>query len=232
MIFASMRRRLILFDIDGTLLKPMGLGRRSIEAAFRDHYGGDRAYFAGVAFHGRTDFDIIDEAIARVPGKLADAGSLLGRYLGHLRREVDQGPSLVLPGVLDLLGRLSADGSVTLGLVTGNVREGARIKLERDRLGGFFAFGAFGDDHRDRGELVKIAKDRARAGRVNGFQDSDVYVVGDTSSDVRAARAANAVAVAVATGGHSMDELAAERPDHLLPSLEPSATVLAAFGSS
>jgi phosphoglycolate phosphatase-like HAD superfamily hydrolase len=232
MILAPMRRRLILFDIDGTLLKPLGLGRRSIEAAFRDHYGGDRAYFAGIAFHGRTDFDIVDEAIARVPGSLADSGTLIFRYLDHLRREVDQGPSLVLPGVLDLLGKLAADPSVTLGLVTGNVREGARIKLGRDRLGEYFQVGAFGDDHRDRGELVRIAKERARTAGRNGFEDADVFMVGDTLSDVRAARFANAVAVAVATGGHSMDELAAEHPDHLLPSLEPSARVLAAFGAS
>src|SRR5262249_43913940 len=151
-----MRRRLILFDIDGTLLKPMGLGRRSIEAAFRDHYGEDRAYFAGIPFHGRTDFEIVDEAIGRVPGNLADGGALIDRYLGHLRREVDQGPSLVLPGVHELLLELASDASATLGLVTGNVREGARIKLSRDRLGSFFRLGAFGDDHRDRGELVRI----------------------------------------------------------------------------
>lgn len=227
-----MRRRLILFDIDGTLLKPLGLGRLSIEAAFRDHYGGGRAYFAGIPFHGRTDFDIVDEAIARVPGSPADAGVLIDRYLDHLRREVGGGPSLVLPGVLDLLGRLSADASVTLGLVTGNVREGARIKLGRDRLECRFRVGAFGDDHRDRGELVRIAKERARSAGLNGFLDSDVFMVGDTLSDVRAARSANAVAIAVATGGHSLDELAAERPDHLLPSLEPSAAVMAAFGAS
>src|SRR5262245_42114015 len=103
MIRASMRRRLILFDIDGTLLKPMRLGRRSIEAAFRDHYGEDRVYFAGIPFHGRTDFEIVDEAISKVPGRPSDAGVLIDRYLSHLRREVDQGPPLVLAGVADLL---------------------------------------------------------------------------------------------------------------------------------
>jgi phosphoglycolate phosphatase-like HAD superfamily hydrolase len=223
-----MRRRLILFDIDGTLLKPIGLGRRSLEAAFRDHYGCE-AVFGGIGFHGRTDFDIIEQGIARIKGNPADAAMLVGRYLQHLAREVDQGPSLMLPGVLDLLTRLAGDDSVTLGLVTGNVREGARIKLARDRLGGFFRVGAFGDDHRERGELVRIAKDRARAEGFNGFSDEDVYLVGDTRSDVQAARVARAVAIAVATGGDSIEELRAHGPDHLFASLEPAEAVLGAF---
>src|SRR4029079_14880022 len=156
-----MRRRLILFDIDGTLLKPMGLGRRSLDSAFRHHFGRE-GVFDGIPFHGRTDYGISDEGVARVSGKAEDAAAIVATYLGHLAREVAEGPSLALPGVVDLLTRLSADDSVTLGLVTGNVREGARIKLARDRLGSFFRIGAFGDDHRDRGELGRIPERRAR----------------------------------------------------------------------
>jgi phosphoglycolate phosphatase-like HAD superfamily hydrolase len=223
-----MRRRLILFDIDGTLLKPIGLGRRSLEAAFRDQYGCD-SVFAGIGFHGRTDFDIIEQGIARIKGNPADAGMIVGRYLGHLAREVDLGPSLALPGVVDLLARLAADSAVTLGLVTGNVRDGARIKLARDRLGGYFRVGAFGDDHRDRGELVKIAKERAQEAGFDGFEDQDVFLIGDTRSDVQAARAARAVAVAVSTGGETHEDLASLAPDHLFRSLEPAEAVLGAL---
>jgi phosphoglycolate phosphatase-like HAD superfamily hydrolase len=231
MIRASMRRRLILFDIDGTLLKPIGLGRRSLEAAFRDRYACE-AVFAGIGFHGRTDFDIIEQGILRIKGDRADAAQIVAAYLTHLAREVDAGPSLVLPGVVELLTTLAADPSVTLGLVTGNVREGARIKLARDRIGGYFRIGAFGDDHRDRGELVRIAKERAREAGLNGFSDRDVFVIGDTRNDVAAARAANAVAVAVATGGDSMEDLASGGPDHLFRSLEPLEAVLGAFAGT
>jgi phosphoglycolate phosphatase-like HAD superfamily hydrolase len=226
-----MRRRLILFDIDGTLLKPIGLGRKSLEAAFRDHYGCD-GVFHGIGFHGRTDFDIVEQGIARISRSLGDAAAIMARYLAHLEREVGQGPSLALPGVVDVLTTLAADPSVTLGLVTGNVREGARIKLGRDRLGGYFRVGAFGDDHRDRGELVRIARTRARESGFNGFTDADVYLVGDTISDVAAARAAGAVAVAVATGGCTAETLGGCAPDHLLPSLEAVDAVLAALGGS
>jgi phosphoglycolate phosphatase len=228
MIRASMRRRLILFDIDGTLLKPMGLGRRSLESAFRDHYGRDRV-FEGIAFHGRTDFEIVDEGVAKVSGRLEDSKMLVDKYLDHLRREVADGPSLVLPGVVALLDRLASDPAVTLGLVTGNVREGARIKLARDRLGPYFRIGAFGDDHRDRGELVRIAKQRARDEGFNGFADQDVFLIGDTRNDVKAARAAQAVAIAVATGGDSLEVLASYTPDHLFASLEPADPVVAAL---
>jgi phosphoglycolate phosphatase-like HAD superfamily hydrolase len=223
-----MRRRLILFDIDGTLLKPMGLGRRSLDSAFRHHFGRE-GVFEGISFHGRTDFDIVDEGVAKVCGRSADAAAVIETYLDHLRREVDGGPSLALPGVVDLLTRLAADDSVTLGLVTGNVQEGARIKLSRDRLGRFFKIGAFGDDHRDRGELVRIAKTRALEAGFGGFADRDVYLIGDTRSDVRAARAAQAVAVAVATGGDTLETLSADGPDHLFSSLEPADPVLAAL---
>jgi phosphoglycolate phosphatase len=223
-----MRRRLILFDIDGTLLKPIGLGRRSLESAFRDHYG-RAGVFEGIPFHGRTDFEIIDEGVAKVDGKTGDLAVLVGKYLDYLRREVDGGPSLVLPGVIDLLNRLAADPGVTLGLVTGNVREGARIKLARDRIGPFFRIGAFGDDHRNRGDLVRIAKERAREEGFNGFSDKDVFLIGDTRNDVKAAREAQAIAVAVATGGDSLEVLAAHAPDHLFASLEPAGPVMAAL---
>jgi phosphoglycolate phosphatase len=225
MIRAAMRRRLILFDIDGTLLKPIGLGRRSLEAAFRERYGSAEV-FGGVGFHGRTDFDIIDQGIARIKGDPADAAVIVASYLAHLSREVEAGPSLVLPGVLDLLARLAADSSATVGLVTGNVREGARIKLSRDRIGGYFRLGAFGDDHRDRGELVRIARRRAADEGFGEFSDPDVYLIGDTRNDVLAARAARAVAIAVATGGGSVEDLAASAPDHLLHSLHPADAVL------
>ncbi len=215
-----MRPRLVLFDIDGTLVTPRGLGRRSLEAAFTARYGSS-GVFEGVPFHGRTDFDIIDEGIGRVRGSLDDRLAIVRDYLDQLKVEVVSGPPLILPGVPQLLPRLEAAPGVTLGLVTGNVREGARIKLARDGMFDCFHTGAFGDDHRDRRELARLAVKRAQELRGVRYAAQDVFLIGDTRNDVLAARAAGAVAIAVATGGETAESLAASQPDHVLTSLDP-----------
>ncbi len=217
-----MRRRLILFDIDGTLLRPLGIGRRSLDRAFAERFG--RAdVFQGVGFHGRTDPDIVAEGVERVGGDLADVPQLISRYLDHLEAEVAASPSLLLPGVVSVLEALQETPGVRLGLVTGNVRRGAEIKLARDGIGRYFKTGAFGDDSTDRGELVRIARARALEDGHEAVGARAVFHIGDTESDVRAARFGDAVAVAVSTGGESHEHLASLLPDHLFRSLEPAA---------
>lgn len=216
-----MRRRLVLFDIDGTLLRARGLGRRSLERAFSERYGRE-GVFDGVVFHGRTDPDIVAEGVRRAGGVPEDAAPLTARYLEHLETETAKEPPLVLPGVLAALDLLARTPGVVVGLVTGNVRRGAWIKLGRDGLRDRFAVGAFGDDSTDRAELVRLATRRAaEAGHVVAGPRS-VFHVGDAETDVRAAQAAGAVAVAVATGGLSHEGLAALGPDHLFASLDPA----------
>ncbi len=217
-----MRRRLILFDIDGTLLRPQGIGRRSLDRAFSERFG-RAGIFEGVGFHGRTDPDIVAEGVARAGGAMSDVPGLIARYLVHLEAEVAASPPLALPGVVSVLEALRARPGVWLGLVTGNVRRGAEIKLAKDGLGAYFATGAFGDDSTDRGELVRIARRRAASAGHEAVGARAVFHVGDTESDVLAARSGDAVAVAVSTGGESHERLAALRPDHLFRSLEPAA---------
>ncbi|HYC79280.1 MAG TPA: HAD family hydrolase [Planctomycetota bacterium] len=216
-----MRRRLVLFDIDGTLLKPQGLGRRSLERAFEERFG-RAGFFEGVAFHGRVDGDIVAEGVRRAGGSPDDAPRLLERYLEHLEAEVAASGPLALPGVHDVLARLAAAPGVALGLVTGNVKRGAWIKLGRDGLRDYFRFGAFGDDHLDRGELVRLAVRRAAEGGHAPEGPRAAFHVGDTESDVRAARFGGVGAVAVATGGCTAETLAALAPDHLFTSLAPA----------
>lgn len=223
-----MRRRLVLFDIDGTLLRPHGLGRRSLERAFAEIFGGS-GYFDGVPFHGRTDPDIVAEGLRRAGGEPAAAAPVVEKYLAHLADETAASPPLVLDGVREALDALRGVPGVLLGLVTGNVRRGAEIKLARDGLGGYFSVGAYGDDSADRGELVRLA--RRRAAELGHAVEGPRFAfhVGDTEADVRAARTGGASPVAVATGGDSYERLAALAPDRLFRSLAPAADFVAAL---
>jgi phosphoglycolate phosphatase-like HAD superfamily hydrolase len=223
---AGMMPYLVLFDIDGTLLRPCGLGRRSLERTFGERYGQPRA-FDGVSFHGRTDFEIVGEALAKVGAPSDHLHPVLECYLGHLDREVAQGPSLTLPGVPELMAALAERADVVLGLVTGNVRRGAEIKLARDGLMRFFRHGAFGDDSTDRGELVRLARRRAESAGHGPFGAGRCVHVGDTVSDILAAKAAGARAVAVTTGPLDRAALEGHGPDHLFESLAPASRFLA-----
>jgi phosphoglycolate phosphatase len=225
-----MRRRLVLFDIDGTLLSAHGVGRRSLERAFAERFGG-AGWFDGVRFHGRMDPEIVAEGVLRAGGGDDDVRDLTRRYLDHLETETRETVPTTLPGVADVLDLLASIPGTAVGLVTGNVRRGAAIKLAQGGLFARFTFGAFGDDAPDRGELVRIARRRAAEAGHDVRDPRDVFHVGDTENDVRAAKDAGATAVAVSTGGTSHEALEAERPDVLLRSLAPAATfVKALFG--
>lgn len=214
-----MSARLVLFDIDGTLLRPCGLGRKSLVGVFASRFGVADA-FAGVPFHGRTDPDILGDGLRNAGGEAEDYPVVLAAYLEALREEVARSDSLLLPGAREVLDELARRDGVQLGLVTGNVPEGARLKLERDGLWGRFALGAFGGERRTRAELIRLALDRAGAGA------EDAIYVGDTVHDVRAAQDAGVRVLAVASGGESREALAAARPDALRDGLTPTEEVL------
>ena len=220
-----MQLRLVLFDIDGTLVRPCGLGRRSLEQAFSERFGVAGVY-EGVPFHGRTDPDILNEGIARVGAAPDEIPWLLERYLDLLEIEVKSGPELLLPGVRPILTALSARSDTVLGLVTGNVRRGAQIKLSRDGLFDFFAVGAFGGEAPDRTGLVRLARRRAADLVGHEVEAHRAFHVGDTTNDVVAARDGGVRSVAVATGGEDLESLRDADPDHLFPALEPTAAFL------
>jgi phosphoglycolate phosphatase-like HAD superfamily hydrolase len=202
-----------LFDIDGTLLRAGGAGRRSVELALGEVL--DRlecdVSLESVEFAGRTDPWIVRTALTQY-GVTADDGlihEVLRRYVTHLPRELELAAAFeVLPGVLALLAELSARDDVLLGLGTGNTEPAAYAKLARGGLDSFFSFGGFGSDHTDRAELLRAGLERglertgARRGRAR------VVVIGDTPYDVAAAQAIGAHCVAVSTGGY--DGLALE----------------------
>jgi phosphoglycolate phosphatase len=217
-------RRLVLFDIDGTLLTAGGVGKRALREAMMDVYGAVGPIDA-YSFAGRTDPQIVVELLtadgwerAAVEAKLEE---LWREYLANLRREVSRHSVQPLPGVPEALDRVeSAGGDVVLGLLTGNLAEGARIKVDAAGIGfDRFAVGAYGSDHADRPELPAVAAERARERTGVAYQGKEIVIIGDTPFDIACGEHLGVRTIAVATGGHSVDELAACGPDHVFTDL-------------
>jgi phosphoglycolate phosphatase-like HAD superfamily hydrolase len=205
-------RRVVLFDIDGTILWSDGAGRRAVFQSLEEHFG--KTGPGEHRFDGKTDPQIVRELMrhAGVPDADIDEriDEVLDRYLALLREELGatEHGRHVFPGVRELLDALEARDDVVVGLLTGNIHPGAHAKLaavgiDPDR----FVVGAFGSDHHDRPELPEIA--RRRAERVLGHPVSgrDIVVIGDTPADVACGVSIGARAIGVATGRYSVDEL-------------------------
>jgi phosphoglycolate phosphatase len=206
-------RKLVLFDIDGTLVLTGAAGLRAMNKACAELVGHADA-LAGIPVAGRTDRIILSDVAERV-GRPMDAAllqELREKYVAHLREEIQlpgRGTKAVMPGVRPLLDALARRDDVFVGLLTGNFESGARIKLEHFDLWRYFRCGAFGDDSPDRNALVPFALERARACGLPDITPEHILVVGDTPHDVACARAVGAIPVAVATGTFSMEQLQA-----------------------
>lgn len=228
--------RLILFDIDGTLLSAGGAPRRAFRRALVEYFGTEGDAATG-SFAGKTDPQILYELMGaagfaddHIDERVAD---FFDHYLAGLEGELaSETRHRLYPGVAELVPALADDPRVVLGLVTGNVRRGAELKLSRFGLWERFAVGAFGSDDRVRNRLPPIAIDRAARRTGRRFAGREVVIVGDTPADVACARAVGATAVAVATGTPSRADLAAAGPDLLLDSLADWRSLLAEIGLS
>jgi phosphoglycolate phosphatase len=211
--------RLLLFDIDGTILIARGAGRRALAAALQQVYG-TAGNIERYDFRGQTDprivFDLMEGAGLERPAVRERLDDCFEAYARELAAEIDDGADVVtLPGIGDLLRRLDGDAEVLLGLLTGNIEAGARIKLGPTGLLPYFRLGAYGSDHFDRRQLPSLAARRAHALVGVPFAPDQVLVIGDTPRDIECARHFGAVAVAVATGQYTREALEAERPDLL-----------------
>lgn len=217
-------KHVILFDIDGTLINGGGAGRAALLRGLADElgYGGDGD---SVALSGRTDHAIIADflALAGVEDTLENRRRLVAAYLRALPACLREKPGRVLPGVENLLDRLARIPEVAVGLLTGNVREGAEVKLSHFGLWERFRFGGFGGDHVSRDDVARAALAEAR--RLHGGF-GEVWVIGDTPQDIACARAIGARAVGVLTGWHGRDEMHACRPDRLYDDLSDTDGVL------
>ncbi len=218
-------RRLILFDIDCTLIDAHGAGGRAILQAVSEVYGVGGA-LDGYTFHGRTDPLIVrDLAVRWGAGRAGDGviearvDACLRRYVELLEAEVAEGHIEVLPGVRELVTALAADRRVLVGLLTGNVEAGARIKLAPTGLSSLFKVAAYGSDSAHRPDLPAVAVRRAEALSGRRFRGKDIVVIGDTPADITCGADLGVTAFAVATGRHTVEQLAAFAPDHVVPDL-------------
>lgn len=222
--------KLLLFDIDGTLLTSGGAGERALRLGFRDRFGIDDD-LSSVEIAGRTDSGIVREMLAahRLPATPENIAAFLDGYLHHLAQEIPRTPGRLLPGILPLLDALQPRADIVLALLTGNLARGAEIKLRHYGVWHYFEFGAFADDHHDRNQLGPFAQARARAQRGIEFPPERIFVLGDTPHDIACARAIGAKAIAIATGRFSQADLAAHAPDFLFEDLGDLDAVLAAI---
>jgi phosphoglycolate phosphatase-like HAD superfamily hydrolase len=210
-------RRLVLFDVDGTLISAGRAARESILAALSSTLGWEGSA-DGNDFSGKTDPQILRELVVDAVGEGrfdATLPAVLDRYVDELRRRLRPEAVVAKPGVSALLERLSRDPRVTLGLLTGNIERGARMKLEPPGFNRYFPFGAFGDDSADRYCLPAVAVARAREHTGREFSGESVVIVGDSIHDVLCGRSLGTRSIAVATGPTPAEKLAAGCPDAL-----------------
>lgn len=223
--------RLVLFDIDGTLIADGGAAREAYAHALEAVYG-LRAELRRYDFSGRTDPQITHMVLGDAGLSTEEIDAAMPRlwehYLAALARFAP-GRVRELPGVRALLEMLAADERVVLGLLTGNIEPGARIKLGGAALNEFFPFGAFGSDSARREELPPIAVERASRLTGHHFRGRDVVIVGDSIYDVRCGVPHSATTIAIASGKTAAATLLAENPDHFFPSAEELEALLAAI---
>ncbi len=229
-------RRLVLFDIDGTLLSAGRVARdailRSLAASYGWNYTPDHEDRGRFDFSGKTDPQIVRELVMEDVGRERFESGLpraLDLYLEELERQLLPGTVVPKPGIPELLERLAADPRVTLGLLTGNLERGARLKLSPPDFNRYFPFGAFGSDSADRYQLPPVAVERAHAQTGHRYSGKAVVIVGDSIHDVACGRSIGVRAVAVATGITSTGALAAERPDALFADFADTERALAAI---
>jgi phosphoglycolate phosphatase-like HAD superfamily hydrolase len=208
------KRKLILFDIDGTLLLSLGAGRRALVAAMSEDIPGIAAAAETIRFDGKTDPQIVQEMLlaSGQPVDEARIEDILHRYVDYLRRELSKPGHRtdIMPGVMELLDRLEGEDAALLGLLTGNVVAGAGLKLESGNIRpARFQLGAYGSDHATRAELPAIAAARAEPHFGRRPSGAEIVIIGDTPADVTCGNGVGARAIGVATGAYTTDDLTA-----------------------
>ena len=225
-------QRLVLFDVDQTLISARGAGTAALDSAFEEIYGIANA-FRGIPFAGGLDLPLMRDVARKwrmgPPGQeeLPDLSKFKLAYFRHLSGILEAWPEVkVFPGVPALLDALASNPSVQLGLETGNFREAAFIKLRRFGLDTYFDEGGFGGDHMDRTQVVAsaIAECQERSGRC--YFPGEIFVVGDTPSDIIAGQENRVETLSVATGQFSIGELRNFNPSHILKDLSDTVGVL------
>lgn len=222
--------KIILFDIDGTLMDSGGAGTKAVESAVCEVLGMpcSKIQKGSVSMAGKTDPQILKEMLNNlsIPYDRALLNDILGKYLSHLSVEISTNGKKLKPSVIEILDWLSALENVHLGLLTGNMEEGARIKLSSLGIWERFGFGAYGSDNDDRNKLLPEALKRFKALTGNEVTFRDCIVIGDTPRDVECSKPFGAYALAVATGPYDMAALRKTEADRVIKDLREAREVL------
>jgi len=214
--------RLVLFDIDGTLIRTGGAGEKAFARVFETEFNVPNGT-ARLQFAGRTDPSIVRDFFQhhQIDPRPENFRRFFDNYVFWLDHLLAQLPGRVLPGVHDLIRDWqSLSQPPAIGLLTGNIRLGAQIKLSHYQLWHLFQTGAFGDDHEDRNEIAVIARERGNNLLNETLRSDQILVIGDTPRDIACARAIGAKVLVAATGSYRVEQLASHQPDWLVEDLE------------
>lgn len=222
------KKFLFLFDIDGTLILTGKAGEASLYRAVEECFGVPKNQVR-VVMAGATDSSIAMELLEKngIPPTPENVTALLDTYLGLLESALPASQGTVLPGMLQFLEILRDRPDCAIGLLTGNIRRGAELKLSHFGVWEFFEFGAFADDHHDRNELGPVAAGRAAEVHGDPFPPERIFVIGDTPKDIACGRVIGAKTVAVATGSYPAAELRQHHPDFLFEDFSDPAGAVA-----
>jgi phosphoglycolate phosphatase-like HAD superfamily hydrolase len=223
-----MRDLLLLWDIDGTLVNMDRAGERSLLALLREHYQRDLGEKLPVELQGRTDTSIMHDLLAFLerPATEEEVARFRNAYIAGLPKALPLGKARLLPGIREALDAIHEHPEIHQALLTGNLREGARLKLSHLEIWRYFEFGAFADDSAVRNELGPFALARAKEKLGIDFPPERVWIIGDTPHDIACGQAIGAKTLAVATGNFTLAELEKFRPTRALPDLSDTAALL------
>jgi phosphoglycolate phosphatase-like HAD superfamily hydrolase len=224
-------KRLLLFDIDGTLVNTGGAGIKALKLIVHERFGA-KDDLRDIEIAGKTDRAIIRDILRKYQVEPAEENiaEFAEDYIRGLAPSLSRSHGKILPGIQPLLERLKPQPNIVLALLTGNLQHGARLKLQHYGLWDFFQFGAFADDHHDRNELGAVARERAQRKHGHDFDVADIDVIGDTNHDIACGKAFGARTIAVATGSWSRERLQACAPDFLFDDLAKTDEVIKKLG--
>ncbi len=225
------KKRLLLWDIDATLITTGRAGEIGLRQIVKQRYGVDDDLH-DIEIAGRTDVHIARSILRKygVEATEENVRPFLEEYLQLLAKFLPELNGRVLPGVREILARLHARPDRVLALLTGNLRRGAQLKLQHYGLWDYFEFGAFADDHHDRNELGAFARGRAQERYGHEFEAAAIDVIGDTGHDIACGRIFGARTIAVATGSWTREQLAEHQPDFLFDDLSDVEKVMQTLG--
>lgn len=222
-------RKLILFDIDGTLLLTGGVGAVALNKVFQEMFGVEDAWSELIP-DGKTDPIIIDELSSACLGRLLNENErerVADRYHELFEENIFSADGFrLMPGVNRLLEVLSQRKDLALGIATGNFEKAAWMKLKKGKLDSYFQFGGFGSDAHNRAELTRKAAERGFEQIGYRLASEDIWVIGDTQHDISAGKSLGARTIAVATGRLTVEEFKPYKPDYIFPDLENLEEVL------